>query len=248
MQSSKPSFQQVQADKHTVNCPSNMPGAVSTPLLWRLDSDHLIHICLSYFAHDKSPETVETVKRETFATVFFPSHTDTVVNHYMIFHIGQNLLQQCNCNKSSEERDAIYLRQGEKGKHRHQSKYIMYVMTSFPQRRNLFCRFLLAFPSWLSSQWYFGWFGSFFVLFCYIASHHPAASLTPEMMTRQKSWGPGKVPGRKKNTEQVRMFIQSRLWAVTKQGGPCPLAREGDEGAKNKRQRIKWRYELSPSS
>lgn len=68
------------------------------------------------------------------------------------------------------------------------------------------------------------------------------------MMTRQKSWGPGKVSRRKKNTEEVwnNHSSQNMSGGVPKHGGLCPLAREGDEGAKNKRKRNEMTLWIQP--
>lgn len=75
-----------------------------------------------------------------------------------------------------------------------------------------------------------------------------SAAVTPEMMTRQKSWGPGKVSRRKKNTEEVwnNHSSQNMSGGVPKHGGLCPLAREGDEGAKNKRKRNEMTLWIQP--
>ena len=212
MQSSKPSFQQVQADKPIVNCLSNMP--VQSPLLYSKDLTLIIwFISASLILHMTSPQKLKRLlSTRHLLLFFFPSHTHWLWLITTWFSILGRISSSSATVTSQQKKEKPFT--WDRGR---RENIVIRANTScifwpeFPQRRNLFCRFLLAFPSWPSSR-YFKRIGSFWevffvavvVLFGYITSNDPAATLTPEMMTHQKSWGPGKVPGRKKKTEKHR--------------------------------------------
>lgn len=77
-----------------------------------------------------------------------------------------------------------------------------------------------------------------------------SATLTPEMMTHQKSWGPENVPKRKKKIERkFGIIIRNRVWPeMERSTEDCLSEREKQmRGQRIKETEVQWRYEFSPS-